>query len=87
MGPFETIDLNAPGGVRDYAERFQHIYAHLFQSMQRRADWTGPVMDAIEADRRESLPADRLDERQRWRDRRLMALLAHKTRAARDIGD
>ena len=26
MGPFETIDLNAPGGVRDYAERYQ---AHL----------------------------------------------------------
>ena len=23
MGPFETIDLNAPGGVRDYAERYQ----------------------------------------------------------------
>ena len=27
MGPFETIDLNAPGGVRDYAERYQRIYA------------------------------------------------------------
>ena len=26
MGPFETIDLNAPGGVRDYAERYQRIY-------------------------------------------------------------
>ncbi len=26
MGPFETIDLNAPGGVRDYAERYQGIY-------------------------------------------------------------
>ena len=23
MGPFETIDLNAPGGVRDYVERYQ----------------------------------------------------------------
>ena len=23
MGPFETIDLNAPGGVRDYAKRYQ----------------------------------------------------------------
>ena len=26
MGPFETIDLNAPGGVRDYVERYQIIY-------------------------------------------------------------
>ena len=23
IGPFETIDLNAPGGIRDYAERYQ----------------------------------------------------------------
>ena len=27
MGPFETIDLNAPGGVRDYAERYQGLYS------------------------------------------------------------
>ena len=26
IGPFETIDLNAPGGVRDYAKRYQQIY-------------------------------------------------------------
>ncbi len=41
MGPFETIDLNAPGGVRDYAERYQHIYARIFPSTQRRVDWAG----------------------------------------------
>ena len=26
MGPFETIDLNAPGGVADYAERLGPLY-------------------------------------------------------------
>ena len=31
MGPFETIDLNAPGGIRDYVERYQGIYANLFR--------------------------------------------------------
>ena len=30
MGPFETIDLNAPAGVRDYAERYQKIYSGIF---------------------------------------------------------
>ena len=25
MGPFETIDLNAPGGVRDYCQRYEQI--------------------------------------------------------------
>ena len=86
MGPFETIDLNAPGGVRDYAERYQGIYSAIFPSVQRRVDWTGPVMDTVEAGRRERLAADRLASRQTWRDRRLMALLAHKRKAARDIG-
>ena len=87
VGPFETIDLNAPGGVRDYAERYQGAYAEIFASSQWRADWSGPVMDAIEAERRRRLPADRLTARQAWRDRRLMALAAHKARAAKEIGD
>jgi L-gulonate 3-dehydrogenase len=86
IGPFETIDLNAPGGVRDYANRYQRIYEEIFASTRWRADWSGPVMDAIEADRRKRLPADRLASRQVWRDRRLMALAAHKARAAKDIG-
>jgi len=86
MGPFETIDLDAPGGVRDYAHRYQHIYARIFPSAQRRADWTGPAMDAIESERRARLPAEKLGERASWRDRRLMALAAHKKRAEREIG-
>jgi 3-hydroxyacyl-CoA dehydrogenase len=87
MGPFETIDLNAPGGVRDYAERYEPIYRRIFSSMQLRPDWTGPAMDRIEAERRARLPADQLGERQAWRDRRLMALAAHKRRAAEEIGE
>jgi L-gulonate 3-dehydrogenase len=86
MGPFETIELNAPGGVRDYAERYQQIYQRIFPTVQWRADWTGPVLDRIEAERREKLPADKLGERQAWRDRRLMALAAHKKQADKDIG-
>ena len=86
MGPFETIDLNAPGGVRDYVERYQPIYKGLFAAMQRRVDWSGPVIDTIEAERRIKLGAGRLRERQVWRDRRLMALAAHKRKAARKIG-
>jgi len=86
MGPFETIELNAPGGVRDYAERYQQIYKRIFPTAQWRADWTGPLMDRIEAERRKLLAADRLQERQAWRDRRLMALAAHKKRADKDIG-
>jgi L-gulonate 3-dehydrogenase len=86
MGPFETIDLNAPGGVRDYVERYQGIYQNLFSQMQRRIDWAGPALTEIEGERRRRVPLDQLAERQRWRDRRLMALVAHKKRAAQDFG-
>jgi len=85
MGPFETIDLNAPGGVRDYVERYESIYQRLQPSMRERADWAGPVLKEIEAERRKRLPATQLQARQAWRDRRLMALAAHKRRAAEEI--
>ncbi len=87
MGPFETIDLNAPGGVRDYVERYERIYIGLFPSMQRRVNWGGPVLTAVESDRRAKVPAEKLIARQRWRDRRLMGLLRYKRQARREIGE
>src|SRR3546814_18632641 len=36
MGPFKTIDLNAPGGVADYAERLGPLYHSI--AMDRRQD-------------------------------------------------
>jgi 3-hydroxyacyl-CoA dehydrogenase len=85
MGPFETIDLNAPGGVRDYVERYESIYKRLHAEMRTRADWAGPVLKEIESERRKRLPAGKLQERQAWRDRRLMALAAHKRRMAEEL--
>lgn len=85
IGPFETIDLNAPGGVRDYVNRYAGIYTDM--AAQPGVDWKGEVLDRIETERRAALPEDALATRQAWRDRRLMALAAHKARAAKDIGD
>lgn len=85
IGPFETIDLNAPGGVRDYVNRYAGIYTGMAE--QPAADWAGDVLDRIEAERRAALPEEGLAGRQAWRDRRLMALAAHKAKAAREIGD
>jgi len=86
MGPFETIDLNAPAGIRDYAARYQSIYENIFNQTRYRTDWSGPVMDRIEAERRERLAADELPTRQKWRDSRLMALTAHKRKTDKEYG-
>ncbi len=86
MGPFETIDLNAPGGLRDYVNRYQGIYERLFPQMQRRVDWEGEVLQIVERERRSRLKESDLGKRQAWRDRRLMALAAHKRAADKKIG-
>lgn len=77
MGPFETIDLNAPGGVVDYAQRYGPTYREVARG-QLPNDWDAELLSRIEAERRSVLPEERLGERARWRDNRLMALVAHQ---------
>ncbi|HEY2621285.1 MAG TPA: 3-hydroxyacyl-CoA dehydrogenase [Acetobacteraceae bacterium] len=77
MGPLETIDLNAPGGLRDYCTRYGPLYAELQTQMTPR-EWNPALIDRLQAARRAELPANMQGVRQEWRDRRLMALLAHK---------
>jgi hypothetical protein len=77
MGPFETIDLNAPGGVTDYAARYGGTYRTIAQS-RLPFDWSTQTIDRLDAERRAVLPRDAIEMRSRWRDRRLMALLAHR---------
>jgi L-gulonate 3-dehydrogenase len=86
IGPFETIDLNAPGGVRDYIDRYEGLYKHIWPSQQHIVPWGGQLADTVEGERAKRLPRDKLAERQRWRDRHLMALVAHKRRAESEIG-
>lgn len=78
MGPFETIDLNAPGGVADYVRRYGDMYYEMGQSQSAARPWEGDLVKAIETARRVLLPESELAARQAWRDRRLMALAAHK---------
>ena len=77
IGPFETADLNAPGGIRDFVGRFGKDLRAIYPD-DGPVDWSGDLMDTVEAYRREKLPLGELRARQQWRDRRLLALAAHK---------
>jgi L-gulonate 3-dehydrogenase len=77
MGPFETIDLNAPDGVTDYAARYGHTYAEVSKT-QADNTWNPAVIARIEQERRQQLRHDELQLRARWRDNRLMALRRHQ---------
>jgi len=87
MGPYETIDLNAPAGIRDYIERYSATLAQIHSTMPGTVALTPAKLDEVEAELRARHPSEALPDRQRWRDRRLAALIAHKRNAARTIGD
>ncbi|MEN9760719.1 MAG: hypothetical protein RI906_545 [Pseudomonadota bacterium] len=77
MGPFETIDLNAPGGLYDYAQRFGSTYRDVARGAVA-FDWDDETVSRADAERRSKLSLADIEQRSAWRDRRLMALLAHK---------
>ncbi len=81
MGPFETIDLNAPGGVAVYCERYGDLYYEMAKTQTPR-QWDEELVRSIENERRALLDVDQLEARAAWRDRRLMQLLAHRRRTA-----
>jgi L-gulonate 3-dehydrogenase len=83
MGPFETIDLNAPGGIRDYCGRYGPLYLDIARQAEPRA-WNDALLDKLEQERLAVLPADQHPARQAWRDQRLMDLIAHKRKAANE---
>lgn len=78
MGPFETIDLNAPGGIADYARRLGALYHNIATSTHEHQVWDEALITKVEHQRRDVLAANDLQKRTAWRDRRLMALARHK---------
>ncbi len=78
MGPFETIELNAPGGIPDYCARFGETLLNLASRPVTAQVWgRDNVGRAVESWGRAPTPQQILDK-QRWRDDRLAALVAHK---------
>ena len=75
MGPFETIELNAPGGIADYCARYTGFYKRLAADPASPSVYEAPATEAILA--HWQAPAD-LPARMNRRDARLAALRAHK---------
>jgi L-gulonate 3-dehydrogenase len=82
IGPFETIDLNSPNGVREYVARYQGLYDRLAHTHNQVVDWSGPVLDKVAASRRAALPVEQISQRQLWRDRQMMAVAASRRKTA-----
>lgn len=75
-GPFETAELNTPGGIRAHAARMGPAYARIGQGRGETVNWHDALIDTVEAQRRAEIAADRLPARAAWRARAVARLIA-----------
>ena len=78
MGPFETIELNVPGGIADYCARYTGFYRRLQSAPAGLEVYGADNVARILAAWGGAPSREHLAARTRWRDRRLAALRAHK---------
>ena len=79
MGPFETIELNAPGGIPDYCAR----YSASLDAMVKSSEGLGnpfhtATVETVKSEWRGAQSPERVKRLSDWRDTRLAALQAHK---------
>lgn len=82
MGPFETIDLNAPNGVADYAARFGPLFHRIAKSRDQERPWDEPLVKEVESQRRQYVKHSELNARRNWRDDQLMQFAVHRERSS-----
>lgn len=78
-GPFETAELNTPGGIRAHAARMGPAYASMGRSRgETDTDWDAGLVASVDRQRREVLPLDALPGRAAWRAGAVARLVAFR---------
>ncbi|HXL28858.1 MAG TPA: 3-hydroxyacyl-CoA dehydrogenase [Bradyrhizobium sp.] len=80
LGPFETIELNAPGGIPDYCGRYTGFYKELASAAAGPEVYQSPNVDRVIAAWPHRPTPERLAALTQRRNDRLAALAAHKAR-------
>ena len=83
MGPFETIELNAPGGIPDYCARYGASLDRMASDVISPDPFGADTVGRIMADWGGAKSAEQVAALSRWRDSRLAQLKAHKRAATR----
>ena len=78
MGPFETIEMNAPGGIPDYCARFSKTMSGLASRPYDGKQFEPENVAKVMASWGKTPTAADVAKKSRWRDERLAALVAHK---------
>ena len=78
LGPFETIELNAPGGIPDYCARYTGFYRELASAAAGPEVYQSPNVDRVIAAWPHRASPERIAALTQRRNDRLAALAAHK---------
>ncbi len=78
MGPFETIELNAPGGVADYCARYTPWFRRYMADLPKPSVWDDANWQRAAAAWGRTPSAEEIATKSLWRNERLAALAAHK---------
>jgi L-gulonate 3-dehydrogenase len=78
LGPFETIELNAPGGIPDYCARYTGFYKELAAAAAGPEVYQSPNVDRVIAAWPHQPTPERIRALTQRRNERLAALAAHK---------
>ena len=78
LGPFETIELNAPGGIPDCCARYTGFYKELASAAAGPEVYQSPNVDRVIAAWPHQPTPERVDALTQRRNERLAALAAHK---------
>lgn len=80
LGPFETIELNAPGGIPDYCARYTGFYKELAAASAGPDVYQSPNVDRVIAAWPHQPTPERISTLTSRRNERLAALVAHKAK-------
>lgn len=83
-GPFETAELNTPGGIKAHATRMGPAYKRMGEARGENVEWSDALVASVYAQRREAVPADGLADRAAWRARAVARLVAARDRLMQD---
>ena len=76
-GPFETAELNTPGGIRAHAARMGPAYRAMGEARGETACvWSDELVGRVEIERRAAIPEQALPQRAAWRVKAVARLVA-----------
>ncbi len=77
-GPFETAELNTPGGITAHAKRMGPAYKRMGQARGETVEWTKELVSKVAEQRRSLLPEEHLPARAAWRSGAVATLIAKR---------